>query len=132
MLTSPVKNQVGAIFIHVTDMKRAIAFYNALLGLDEAPTGHAGTIYDLPIASGSPIILDANHPERKGQSDKPLFFFEAENLQAAYEKVQSIGAEIAWPIEEHEDISFFTFRDPDHNMMMICHDKRKWSADKRF
>ncbi|CAM3787209.1 hypothetical protein GCM10009865_34140 [Aeromicrobium ponti] len=124
-MKSPVKNHVGAIFIHVKDMNRAIAFYSALLGLPKKDTAHEGTIYDLPVSGGSGIILDANKGIVAKQDAKPLFFFDTNDIYQSYDYVKSINAEIFSEIEEHGDISFFNFRDSEGNLLMICEDKRK-------
>ncbi|MBT2688974.1 VOC family protein [Bacillus sp. ISL-47] len=124
-MKSPVKNQVGAIFIHVKDMNRAIDFYSQLLGHPKKETAHEGMIYDLPVSGGSGIILDANKGVVAKQDAKPLFFFDTNDIYQSYDYVKSLNAEIFSEIEEHGDISFFNFRDSEGNLLMICEDKRK-------
>lgn len=124
-MQNPVKNKVGAIFIHVKDMNRAIDFYSKLLGLPRKETAHEGTIYDLTVSGGSGIILDANKGVVSKQDAKPLFFFDTNDIYKSYEHVKSIKAEIFSKIEEHGDISFFNFRDSEGNLLMVCEDKRK-------
>ena len=129
MGNSPVLNKLGAVFIHVTDMKRAIAWYSDLLGLPVRSSSHEGTIYDLEMDGGTGVILDSNHKGERSVNQKTQFFFETCDLQASYEWVTGKGIEIVTGIEVHENISFFTFRDPDGNVLMICEDKRKLEKD---
>ncbi len=124
-MTSPIKNQAGAVFIHVSDMKRAIGFYSKLLGLPILEAAHEGNIYDLPVQSGTQIILDSHHRKAPSNDNLPLLFFDTDDLQASYAFIVSEGIEVAGEIEIHDDISFFTFRDPDGNVLMVCEDKRK-------
>ncbi|MCA1029739.1 VOC family protein [Bacillus timonensis] len=124
-MKNPVMNRVGAIFIHVTDMNRAIHFYSNLFGLPIHETAHEGTIYDLPVSGGSQIILDSNKSHLPNEGEKARLFFDTNNLQQSYHHVRDLGAEIYSEIEEHGDISFFTFRDTEGNLMMICEDKRR-------
>lgn len=125
MNQSPVLNRVGAIFIHVSNMQESVKWYSDLLGLPMKSTSHEGTIYSLPMDGGSEVLLDSNMNDRPNTNDKTQLFFETKNLQASYEFIKNKGIEIVTEIEVHEAISFFTFRDPDGNRLMVCEDKRK-------
>ncbi|NBI27581.1 VOC family protein [Chengkuizengella marina] len=124
-MNSPIKNHVGAVFIHVSDMQRAIRFYSKLLGLPVKETAHEGNIYDLVTIGGAGIILDGHRKDVPNQSDKPILFFDTDNIHASYEHVKSLSIEITSEIEVHENISFFTFKDLDGNVLMVNEDKRK-------
>ncbi len=125
MASSPITNRIGAVFLHVSDMDRAVKWYSELLGLPEQPTSHEGTIYSVPVDGGSDLLLDSNMKDRTSHHNKTQFFFETNNLNESYEYVKGKGIEIVTEIEVHDQISFFTFRDPDGNVLMICEDKRK-------
>lgn len=122
---SPISNRVGAIFIHVSNLQNSIQWYSELLGLPVQSASHDGTIYDLPMDGGSGVILDCNMNDRKNTNDKTLLFFETKNLKESYTYIKHRGIEIVSEIEVHDDISFFTFKDPDGNVLMVCEDKRK-------
>jgi hypothetical protein len=40
--SSPIHNRNGAVFVHVTEMRRAIAWYSALLGVPQSASSHEG------------------------------------------------------------------------------------------
>ncbi|WP_066174206.1 VOC family protein [Bacillus marinisedimentorum] len=123
-MKSPIKNQAGAVFIHVSGMERAIAFYSRLLGLPIREAAHEGNIYDSPVQGGSQIILDSHHRAAPSTDNLPLLFFDTDDLQSSYAFIVEEGIEVAGEIEIHDDISFCTFRDPDGNVLMVCEDKR--------
>ncbi|CAM3907344.1 VOC family protein [Cohnella lubricantis] len=122
---SPISNRVGAIFIHVSNMQKSIQWYSELLGLPVQSASHEGTIYVLPMDGGTGVLLDSNMNDRKNTNDKTQFFFETKNLEESYKYIKNKGIEIVTEIEVHDDISFFTFKDPDENVLMVCEDKRK-------
>ncbi|SFL74659.1 Catechol 2,3-dioxygenase [Paenibacillus sp. 1_12] len=125
MTNSPITNRIGAVFIHVTDMPKAIQWYSELLGLPIHSDSHEGTIYSLQMEGGSDLLLDSNRREHTSYMTKTQLFFETKSLSESYQFVKEKGIEIVTEIEVHENISFFTFKDPDGNILMICEDKRK-------
>jgi predicted enzyme related to lactoylglutathione lyase len=116
----PVKNRVGGVFVHVTDMPRAVAFYGKLLDRPVTDRHDAGNIYVVPTDGGSDLILDANNRHLFRPHGKPVFMFVTHDVDAAYADVRAKGIPIAWEIERHGDVAFFTFLDPDGNMLMAC------------
>ncbi|WP_256761280.1 VOC family protein [Cohnella sp. WQ 127256] len=125
MITSPISNRIGAVFLHVSNMQHAIQWYSELLGLPVQSASHEGTIYVLPMEGGLDLLIDSNMNDHKNNNNKTHFFFETKNLNESYKFIKNKGIEIVTEIEVHDDISFFTFRDPDGNVLMICEDKRK-------
>ena len=47
---SPIQNWIGNVFIPVSDMQRAVAWYSRLFGLEQGQTSHEGGISDVPMA----------------------------------------------------------------------------------
>ncbi|WP_240418485.1 VOC family protein [Paenibacillus periandrae] len=125
MTTSPITNRIGAVFVHVTDMPKAIQWYSELLGLPIHADSHEGTIYSLHMDGGSDLLLDSNRRDDSSQNNKTQLFFETKKLMDSYHFVKEKGIEVVTEIEKHDNISFFTFKDPDGNILMICEDKRK-------
>jgi predicted enzyme related to lactoylglutathione lyase len=125
MTSSPITNRIGAVFIHVSDMPKAIQWYSELFGLPAHSASHNGTIYSLQMDGGSPLLLDSNQKDDKSHFSKTQLFFETKNLTESYVFAKEKGIEIITEIEVHDNISFFTFKDPDGNILMICEDKRK-------
>lgn len=125
MNKSPIINQIGAIFLHVSNMNRSIQWYSDLLGLPVHTSSHEGTIYSLDMNGGTALLLDSNMNNIENVNNKTQFFFETKNLVDSYSFIKEKSIEIVTEIEVHDDISFFTFKDLDGNILMACEDKRK-------
>lgn len=120
MMSSPIQNQIGAVFIPVSDMQRAIGWYSRLLGLPVQAATHEGTIYDLPMAAGQPgLLLDAT-PKPVTNSSQPLFFFWTDDIRAAHNFLQAEQIPILSEVDDIGSVSFLKFKDPDNNLLMIC------------
>jgi len=118
-LTSPIQNQIGSVFVPVSDMQRAITWYSELFRLQAAETSHEGTTYDVPMAGETGLILDANR-DPVTNSSQPLCFFWTENLETAHAFLQQRGVEITSDVTDIGSASFLAFRDPDGNPLMVC------------
>lgn len=118
---SPIANRIGGIFVHVTDMNRAINFHSRVLGLPYESVGEEQTIYDLIMAEGSNVLLDVNR-HRNGEDYKALFMFDTKDIDASKAYLEANGITIFTDIERHGPIAFFTFKDPDGNVVMACSD----------
>jgi predicted enzyme related to lactoylglutathione lyase len=117
---SPVQNRIGNVFIPVSDMRRARAWYGRLFGLELGEPTHDDGICDVPMAGETGIILDANAPVTK-HSVQPLCFFWTHDLAAALDHLVSMEAEITSAVTDIGSVSYLTFRDPDGNPLMVCH-----------
>ncbi len=117
-MQSPIQNRVGMLFIPVSDMARAIAWYSQLLGLPTGQTTHAEKIYNLPMQGDTGIILDAH--KAVTNSSQPLCFFWTDDIRATYDFLNSLHVDIVSAIEYIGSVSTLTFRDPDHNLLMVC------------
>ncbi len=122
-MKSPIINTIGAVFIPVSNMTRAIEWYSDLLDLPLLETSHEGTIYDLPMAGDTALILDANEKEVTNSS-QPLFFFMTEDMAASYAFLNDKQIEIIGQVEAIGSVSFLTFKDPDNNLLMVCERKK--------
>lgn len=120
-MSSPITNKIGAVFIPVSDMPSAIAWYSQLLGLPPQATSHEGRIYDLPMKGEVGLILDGHQPVRN--SAQPLCFFWTADLQAAAQFLVDHGIAIVRPIADIGSVATLTFRDPDGNLLMVCQRK---------
>ncbi|MFS0674834.1 VOC family protein [Ornithinibacillus sp. 179-J 7C1 HS] len=122
-MTSPIQNKVNTIFIHVTDLKRSVKWYSELLGQSYDLSTVSRPVYNIPVNQEVGITLDAG-PEsvRKtiGELDYPLFNFHTEDIDQAYQYIRQLDYDVASEITRFEDFSFFTVRDPDRNVIMVC------------
>lgn len=119
---SPILNQIGGIFLNVTDMNRAIRFHSQVLGLPyhEVGPGPENSIYDLKMKSGTGVLLDDNR-FRHGDDYETLFMLLTPNVDGSKAFLESNGVTVFTDIERHgEKLAFFTVKDPDGNVIMIC------------
>jgi predicted enzyme related to lactoylglutathione lyase len=126
--SSPIQNRIGNVFIPVSDMPRAIAWYSRLFGLEPGRASHEGGIYDVPMAGETGLILDANEPIT-AQSTQPICFFLTDDIEASLDHLRALGAEITSEPEDIGSVIFATFRDPDGNPLMIC--QRNQASDQQ-
>ncbi|MCG7344038.1 VOC family protein [Sporosarcina sp. ACRSL] len=120
----PIENRVDTIFVHVTDLERSIQWYSDLLGLQIREGNNTGPVYTLDMGDRRPGITLDNHcfeeDYRFIPSNQPLFNLSASDINAAYNHVAKMGAEIITEIIVHPDLAEFSFKDPDGNIIMIC------------
>jgi predicted enzyme related to lactoylglutathione lyase len=118
---SPILNRIGGIFLHVTDMNRAIRFHSEVLGLPyrEVGSGQEDSIYDLQMRSGTGVLLDGNR-FRQGDDYGALFMLVTPDVEGSKVYLESKGVPVFTDIERHGELAFFTVKDPDGNVIMIC------------
>ncbi|WP_284644773.1 VOC family protein [Paenibacillus silviterrae] len=123
-LKSPIHHRIDTIFVHVTDLEASIKWYGKLMGVEVKEGDRKGPIYTFAMGPGRPGLTLDNHSMDDGYellpSNQPLFNLSTEDIHAAYEHVVGMGAEIVEEIETFPDLSYFTFKDPDGNVLMIC------------
>ncbi|RIW32001.1 VOC family protein [Bacillus salacetis] len=122
-MRSPIINQINTIFVHVSDLKRSVEWYSNLLGLKYDLGNVADPVYNIEINHYTGLTLDAG-PEGMSKQAKrngyPLFNFHTNDIEAAFTFVEKMQAEIVSEVTRYDDFSFFTVRDPDGNVIMIC------------
>jgi predicted enzyme related to lactoylglutathione lyase len=119
----PVTNKVNTIFVHVSNLEKSVKWYADLLGLDYDTAAIKRPVYNINIAGHTGLTLDAG-PEGVTKIQPPcaypLFNFHTENIADAYSHVKELGYQIEADIVSYDDFSFFTIRDPDNHVIMIC------------
>lgn len=116
---SPVQNRIGEVFVPVSDMDRAIAWYARLFGFDPGMLAATGGICRIPMAGETGLLLDANAPIT-GHSSQPLCHFLTDDLDAALDHLGALDTPLTGPPQRFDDVAFATFADPDGNPLMIC------------
>lgn len=124
-MKSPITNRVDTIFVHVTNLERSIQWYSNLMGIEVCEGKYSGPIYTFNMGAGRPGLTLDNHcfddDYELIPSNQPLFTLSSTDIDKAYEFVtKELGAEIVTEIETFPDLSDFTFKDPDGNIIMIC------------
>ena len=121
-MNGPIENKIGSVFIPVSDMQRAIAWYTRLFGLAANTTSHGGRIYDLPMTGDASLILDGHKPV--ANSSQPLCFFWTSDIQRAHVFLREQGVELVQEVENIGSVSTLTFKDLDGNLLMVCQRNR--------
>ncbi|WP_424767620.1 VOC family protein [Paenibacillus sp. sgz302251] len=116
---SPISNKVGSVFINVTDINRAIPFHSEVLGLPCRQAEPEESIYVLEMKSGSDVLLD-NNRFRQGDDYKTLFMLLSSHIEGAKAYLVANGVQVFTDIERNGEIAFFTVKDPDGNVVMVC------------
>lgn len=112
-------NKIGAVFVHVKDLKRSSKFYAEILGLPYEEPDPNSPIY-CPQMEGTGLILDDNRNNAGTERDvRPLCILKTQDAEGALASMQAKGIEICF-VERHEEKVFlFTFKDPDGNVLMV-------------
>ncbi|MBS4174666.1 VOC family protein [Bacillus sp. FJAT-49736] len=122
-MQSPIMNQINTIFVHVSDLRRSVEWYSKLLGQDYDLSKVSPPVYNININHYTGLTLDAGPNDMVKQinpSSYPLFNFHTDNINEAYEYINLLGYEIESKMVRFDDFAFFTVRDPDLNIIMIC------------
>lgn len=115
-MTSPILNQIGAVFIPVKDIERSKQWYCQLLGLPLDGEVLFGHLYVVPM-QGPAIVLDSKIHTAQSALNIPSFHLITEDIDAAYDYVKVHGGELLTDIENDH---WFNFADPDGNVIMVC------------
>ncbi|XEC96758.1 VOC family protein [Paenibacillus tarimensis] len=122
---SPIRNHVGAVYVPVRDMNRAVTWYNRLLGRDrdvnynpEVPSEEK-TIYSLALGETN-ILLDSIGRDHVRASKNVLFNLKTDDLHASYQYLKEMKANILTP--EEDAIYSIMLADPDGNLIKIHKD----------
>jgi len=120
---SPIKNQINTIFVHVKDLEKSVEWYSRLLHQEYNPSDISRPVYNMSINHFTGLTLDAG-PEGEIKeivaSPYPLFNFHTDHIEDAYTYVKNHKYEIASDIVQFDDFAYFTVKDPDQHVIMIC------------
>jgi len=111
-----ILNQIGGVFIPVSNLERARDWYCDILDLPTDGEVYFGHIYVLPMA-GPSIVLDSKIFAPDHVYKVPAFQIRTENIHAAYELLRSKNVQLITGIENNH---WFNFKDPDGNVIMVC------------
>ncbi|CAN7502747.1 VOC family protein [Devosia sp. LjRoot16] len=113
---SAIEREIGGVFVPVSDIERARDWYRGLFGLEPGGEIFFGHIHVLPMVEGSGLVLDSKG--FAGPHDKkPAFHFNTSDVHAARQQSVAAGAMEVGPVT---DGVFFTFKDPDGNLLMVA------------
>lgn len=118
-MQSPIENKLNTTFVPVSDLGASVKWYCDLIGHPFDSEKISPPVYNLPIAEHTGVVLDAGLGNVE-PSPHPLFNFHTEDIDHAYHYVKELGYTINDNMERFDDISYFTIKDPDGNIVMIC------------
>ncbi len=108
---------IATVWLPVSDMDRALAFYSETLGLDVEQ--HEDD-WSLVTAGSVSIGLNGRDEERPGGDGGAIIAFRpSEDIEEAVEALTAEGVEIAGGVTEHPWGKIATFRDPDGNELQL-------------
>lgn len=113
---APILNQIGTVFIPVSNIEKARSWYCDILDLPEDGEILHGHLYVLPMV-GTSIVLDSKIFSEDVVFKKPLFHLNTNDIKEAYQYMKNKQVELASGIEHDH---WFNFKDPDGNHLMVC------------
>lgn len=119
-ITHPIRTLIGGVFMHVSNMERSVDWYHRFFGLPDR-SSVTDKVHAIAMDNNSNFVLDQHGYDRGlAIGDRPLLMLESPDVHAAYRFALEQGIQIEWEIEEYPGMAFFTLRDPDHNLLMVC------------
>ncbi|MDX5475091.1 MAG: VOC family protein [Bacillaceae bacterium] len=113
---NPILNQIGTVFIPVSNIEQARDWYCDILGLPTDGEILYGHLYVLPMV-GTGIVLDSKIYSEDTIFKIPPFHFNTSDIEQAYEYMKKKNADLTTEIEHNH---WFIFKDPDGNHLMVC------------
>lgn len=115
-MANAVRSDIGGVFVPVSNIEAARDWYCRLLGRSIDGDILFGHLYVLSMEGSTALVLDSKSFVGP-HSNKPLFHFNADDLETARSHVVAMGAE---HVSHLTDGAFFTFKDPDGNLLMVA------------
>ncbi|WP_062046505.1 VOC family protein [Bacillus sp. JCM 19034] len=116
-MSFPIKRRIGTVFIPVKDIKSSRDWYCHLLGLSPTDEILFDHLYVIPLETGTNLVLDSKIYNEANIKDIPLFHFNTDSINEAYDYVKAQGIHFVTEIENEQ---WFNIKDPDGNVIMIC------------
>ncbi len=108
---------VAAVWLPVTDMPRAVAFYGDTLGLNVTEHDDDWSEVD---ANGLKIGLNGSEPESPQGDGGALIAFQPEGeIEDEVERLRGEGVEFSGELSEHPWGRIAPFKDPDGNDLQL-------------
>lgn len=115
-MKSPILNEIGTVFIPVSDIEKARDWYCDILGLNPDREIQFDHLCVIPM-KGTEIVLDSKIYSEDSVFKVPAFHILTEDIEAAFQFMSKKGVNL---ITEVEHSHYFNFKDPDGNILMIC------------
>ncbi|MBO0992459.1 VOC family protein [Bacillus sp. SD088] len=115
-MRSPILTEIGTVFIPVSNIDKARDWYCDILGLTVEGDIQFGHLYVIPM-NGTGIVLDSKIYAKDKVFKTPVFHFNTEDIEEAFQFMKNKGVNLITNIEHGH---YFNFKDPDGNILMVC------------
>jgi len=121
---SPIKNQIGGVFIPVRNLEKAQEWYSKILGLQGGDL-FFNHIFVADMDGTAGMILDTmpNWRDENGSLptyQTPAIQFVTQDIQASYQFMKDNQVEL---VTDVQDDFYFVFKDLDGNVLMVCEER---------
>jgi MFS family permease len=116
MSASPIQSKIGATFIPVSDIERSREWYCKVLNREVEGEILFGHLFVIPLEGENGLVLDSKIFSKRSIGEAPLFHFNTDDIQQAYNYLKDAGVNIMTEIENGH---WFSIKDPDGNVLMI-------------
>lgn len=106
--------KISAIWLPVSDMQQAVAFYRDTLGLDVVE--HDG---DWSAVTAGDQLIGLNASESPAGDGGAVIAFGVDDIETTIEQLKSQGVEFSGDLSEHPWGRVAPFKDPDGNDLQI-------------
>jgi predicted enzyme related to lactoylglutathione lyase len=120
-----IRNRIPTVFIPVLDLKESVKWYSEVFGF-ELDSDQWKEIDSLPVYTfamdSSYLTLDANIASQgEFQPSKyPICNIACDEIHDVWKRFGELGVERLSEIISFPNLSYFTFKDPDGNILMMC------------
>lgn len=118
----PVQPLIRSLFVYVTDLPKAVKWYRQLLQLSEEPVKSRES-NELQLEQGANIIIKDTHSLTQKDYHVNLMFTSVD-IERAKQHILDLGIKMCEDIIDTQNCSFFTFEDPDQNILMVSQSKQ--------
>ncbi|RTE09020.1 VOC family protein [Paenibacillus whitsoniae] len=112
----PILNQIGTVFIPVSNIEHARDWYCDILGVPVEGEILFGHLFVVPM-KGTSLVLDSKIYAEDRVFRVPAFHLNTTDIDAAYAFMKEKQVNLLTPIEHQH---WFNFKDPDDNVLMVC------------
>ena len=120
--------EIAFTAFRVTDLARAQAFYEGVLGLDQPTTEYGGVWIEYEIGAGT-FVIQTVTPEETPSGYRGTIAFEVDDLDGTVATLQAANAPFVMATNESPICRFTVVTDPDGNPVMIHQRKAPAAAD---
>jgi catechol 2,3-dioxygenase-like lactoylglutathione lyase family enzyme len=120
---SAIQSHINNVFVHVTDLKKSVAWYADLLGIKIDVSEVESPVHNIPVTGQTGLSLDDHTFDpsfHRSPGSGPMFNLFAPDIDAAYKELQGKDMKVIREIEWHGEVAWFNVEDPDGNVVMIC------------